>query len=152
MHAEDTQLEDIAEAVDCGGGGGKQPSGDDEKEPDAGERTPQRWRDRDERRSQRERGGRQRYRPGPGSTFYSPGMIGTAIHTRQSPQAVLDREIDAIVAAVGEAGSIRREELARRVGARRWGPGRFRQALGEAESEGLIRRQGRTFSPNRSSD
>ena len=43
-----------------------------------------RWRERDERRSARERAGSRRYRPGPDPTgsFYSPGMLGTSLHSR----------------------------------------------------------------------
>jgi hypothetical protein len=43
-----------------------------------------------------------------------------------------------------EAGLLSREELSRRVGARRWGPGRFQNALVSALDEGRIRRDGRT--------
>jgi hypothetical protein len=154
VNAENTQLEDVAEPLTAEDAGSGELSGEqDGKGTQAAEQTPQRWRERDERHVQRERGGRRRYRPGPGSgeTFYSPGMIGTAVRSRQSSQAVLDHEIDVIAKAVEQAGSIRREELARRLSARHWGPGRFQQALGEAESEGLIRRHGRTVSPNHSS-
>jgi hypothetical protein len=59
--------------------------------------------------------------------------------------ALLVREIDAIAAVVGEDGPLQREEIARRVGARRWGPGRFRNALYEAEAEGRIRRIARAI-------
>jgi hypothetical protein len=61
------------------------------------------------------------------------------------PQTILDREIDAIAAVVEEDGPLQREEIARRIGARRWGPGRFRNALAEAEVEGRIRRISRTI-------
>ena len=83
--------------------------------------------------------------PGLGEAFYSPGMLGTAVQSRPVSQAILDREIDAIAGVVGEDGPLQREEIARRVGARRWGPGRFRNALYEAESEGRIRRISRTI-------
>lgn len=50
--------------------------------------------------------------------------------------------------AVEEAGVIDREELARRVGAGRWGPGRFNNALREALAEGRVRRVTRnTYGP-----
>jgi hypothetical protein len=77
-------------------------------------------------------------------TFYSPGMLGTSFHSRQASQGLLDREIDAIADALDSDGTLSRDELAARVGARRWGPGRFRYALREAESEGRIRRVSRT--------
>jgi MFS family permease len=105
-----------------------------------------RWREREDRHRSRERSGRRRYRPGPGSgqTFYSPGMIGTAGQTRPVSQTRLDREVDEIAGVLEENGALRREELARRVAAGRWGPGRFGSALAEALSEGRIRRLSRT--------
>jgi hypothetical protein len=43
-------------------------------------------------------------------------------------------------------GGLRRRDLARRVGARRWGPGRLTGALRQAVAEGLVRRTGwRTY-------
>jgi hypothetical protein len=71
-------------------------------------------------------------------------MLGTSFHSRQPSQGLLDREIDAIADALDGDGTLSRDELAARVGARRWGPGRFRYALREAESEGRIRRVSRT--------
>jgi hypothetical protein len=44
---------------------------------------------------------------------------------------------------VDEGGQISRDELYRLVGARHWGPGRFRRALDEAVAAGRIRRTGR---------
>ena len=38
---------------------------------------------------------------------------------------------------------LERADLARRIGARRWGPGRFREALDEAQAEGRVVRLGR---------
>jgi MFS family permease len=110
------------------------------------EEKPERWRQREQRTLERERTGRRRYRPGPGAgeTFYSPGMLGTSVHSRTASPSLLDREIDAIVSALQEHGPMTREELAARVGARRWGPGRFRNALYQAEVEGLVRRESRS--------
>jgi hypothetical protein len=51
-----------------------------------------------------------------------------------------DREIEIIERALNEQGSANRKELARRVGSRYWGPGRFRGALREAVVEGRVRR------------
>jgi hypothetical protein len=53
-------------------------------------------------------------------------------------------EVDQIVAALREVfpGGLRRRDLARRVGASRWGPGRLPGALRQAAAEGLIRRTG----------
>jgi MFS family permease len=93
---------------------------------------------------QREREGRRRYRPGPGLQYpyYSPGLFGTSLR-RPTALSALQREVEAIGRAVDEGGPISREELFRGVGARRWGPGRFRRALGEAVASGRIRRAGR---------
>jgi hypothetical protein len=71
-------------------------------------------------------------------------MIGTSLRTREVSDATLDREIERIGRAADEGGPISREELERLVGGRRWGPGRFRQALDEAVREGRIRRVSRT--------
>jgi hypothetical protein len=74
--------------------------------------------------------------------YYSPGMLGTAV---RRPTSVLEmqREVEAIGRAVDEGGQVSRDELFRTVGARRWGPGRFRRALDEAVAAGRIRRTAR---------
>jgi len=97
-----------------------------------------------ERIPARERAGRRRYRPGPGMEYpyYSPGLVGTSLR-RPTPVTELQREVEAIGRAVDEGGPVSRDELFRHVGARRWGPGRFRRALGEAVASGRIRRTGR---------
>jgi MFS family permease len=97
-----------------------------------------------EQMPEREREGRRRYRPGPGMEYpyYSPGMVGTAVR-RPTALTELQREVEAIGRAVDEGGPISREELFRVSGARRWGPGRFRRALGEAVASGRIRRTAR---------
>jgi hypothetical protein len=71
-------------------------------------------------------------------------MLVTAVRSRPVSQENLDREIDAIAEIVERDGPLQREEIAKRAGARRWGPGRFRNALSEAEAEGRIRRISRT--------
>jgi MFS family permease len=93
---------------------------------------------------EREREGRRRYRPGPGLDYpyYSPGMLGTAVR-RPTSVTDLQREVEAIGRTVDEGGPVSREELFRSVGARRWGPGRFRRAVDEAVATGRIRRAGR---------
>jgi len=147
VHAEQAQLEDIAKPLTAEEAEtGKLAGEEGDEEAKRSEEEPPRWRERDERRVQRERTGRRRYRPGPGpgETFYSPGMLGTSFHSRQASQSLLDREIDAIADAFDGDGALGRDELARRVGARHWGPGRFRHALAEAESEGRICRRSRT--------
>jgi MFS family permease len=82
---------------------------------------------------------RERYRPGPGRTGSSPGMWASMGAT----EVPLDREVEALVRALGAQGPLERATLARSVGARYWGPGRFHRALVSALGEGRIRRRGR---------
>ena len=102
-----------------------------------------RARERTARRRERETKGPQRFRPGPGgSQTYSPGMMGTTGTPSRSKAAAerdLDREIDDLARAT-EEGPVERRDLAERVGARGWGPGRFRRALTEATKEGRLLR------------
>lgn len=108
----------------------------------------QRIRERIASRRRREQNGGRRFRPGPGTTFYSPGMLGTA-GTSSRYAAIgeeeLDREIEALVRELAALGQTDRDDLAERIGARYWGPGRFRTALNEAVAEG------RATHPSRSS-
>jgi hypothetical protein len=61
------------------------------------------------------------------------GTSRAAAHAAIAPAVTeLQHEVEAIGRAVDEGGPITREELFRVAGARRWGPGRFRHALGEA--------------------
>jgi hypothetical protein len=53
----------------------------------------------------------------------------------------LDAEVAAILGAL-EGGPATRREIAQRVSARFWGPGRFRTAVAVARAEGLLRRAG----------
>jgi MFS family permease len=55
----------------------------------------------------------------------------------------VDREVEAIAAAVAAHSPISRAELAREVHASRWGPGRFSVGLRVARGEGRIRQSGR---------
>ena len=89
-----------------------------------------------------------RFVPGPGPTFYSPGMVGTASRWAPTAEQDLDREIDEIGRALDERGPTDRDELAALVGARYWGPGRFRTALRETVNEGRAKRVARdTYAP-----
>jgi hypothetical protein len=54
-----------------------------------------------------------------------------------------EREIEILARALQEHGSANRRELARRVGGRYWGPGRFQGALREAVLEGRVKRVAR---------
>jgi MFS family permease len=93
-------------------------------------------------RAARERAGLRRLRPGPGSASFSP-FIGQPPPVNDP--AWVDEEIEIIVRALDEHGQLSREQLAARIGARYWGPGRFRVALREALVEGAVRRPGRNL-------
>jgi MFS family permease len=105
----------------------------------------ERIRARAARRQAQQRGVR-RFRPGPGRGGYSPFPVLTST---ADVEGDLDREIAAISRALRENGQVSRQELARLVGARYWGPGRFRAALREAVAEGGARRVSRgAYAPN----
>jgi hypothetical protein len=91
-------------------------------------------------RLDRERMGLRRYRPGPGTASFSPFFS----HPAEQRPEWLDHEIEIIARALQEHGELGRDELARRIGARYWGPGRFRSALREAIAEGAARRVSRS--------
>jgi MFS family permease len=100
--------------------------------------------ERDARIAARNARRRARRVPGPGDSFYSPGMIGTAGTTsrhRAMADLALDREIEAIARALGEFGATYGDHLEQRVGGRGWGPRRFRRALRDAVAEGRVRRR-----------
>jgi MFS family permease len=105
-----------------------------------------RLRDRRERRRSRDRSGLNRYRPGPGRALYSPRMVGMEFEFED--EETLDHEIESIARALDEHGVTGRADLARLVGARYWGPGRFRRALQEAIDEGrAVRVSRQTLGP-----
>ena len=56
----------------------------------------------------------------------------------------LDAEATRIAAVLRERGELERQELARAVGARGWGPGRFAAALEEAVADGAAQWVGRS--------
>lgn len=98
-----------------------------------------RIRRRNTRRREHDRAGLRRFRPGPGSEFYSPAMVGTAGTTSRFAAMAdedLDREVEAIAVVVAERGPIGVQELRGGLGADGWGPGRFRMALRAAVDEG----------------
>ncbi|OLE35060.1 MAG: MFS transporter [Actinobacteria bacterium 13_1_20CM_3_68_9] len=144
VRAEGRSLEGIARpltAVEVEGGAA--PAGAAEELKPADPDRAQRIHDRKARRQERDRDGLRRYRPGVGSTFYSPGMLGTAgTSSRYAAMAEedLDREIESLERALGESGSVEQAELERAVQGERWGPGRFGGALQEAVEEGRARR------------
>jgi MFS family permease len=157
VRAEQESLENIAkpltaeeaEGETLAGAEGEVPAaaaaeGGGEGETDADRERQERIRARSERIRARETAGRRRYRPGPGSSFGSPGMLGTSSHwTTGESGEDLDREIEIIGRALQDRGPADRDELYKLVAARYWGPGRFRRALREALEEGAVQRVGR---------
>ncbi len=123
VKAEQKQLEDVAKPL----------TAEEGEEGAEGEPSEPAAAGGDERRQSPPRG---RFRPGPGSISAGRGMAGGGPY----PPVPLDREVEAIARALAEHGSANRRELHRRVGARRWGPGRFRSALRQAVSEGRAKR------------
>jgi hypothetical protein len=75
-------------------------------------------------------------------------MIGTASRWRRSPSRTSMAESTSSPGALDERGPTDRDKLAELVGARYWGPGRFRAALREAVGDGRARRLSRsTYAP-----
>ena len=98
-------------------------------------------RERDERIARRKAA--RRAGLGPGTSFYSPGMLGTAGTTSRYDAIAardLDREIEDLVRALEELGATDRDALRRHVDGRGWGPARYRAALRSAVGEGRVRR------------
>lgn len=95
------------------------------------------------RRHERETAGARRFRPGPGTSFYSPAMAGTAGPASRWAAAAdreHEHEVEEIARTLDRDGPASRDTLARRLGARSWGPSRFRHALITATREGRVRR------------
>ncbi len=115
VDAEQQSLESVAEPLSA-------------EQPESGRRGLRgRW-------AERRRVPRPAYRAG-----YSPQTVASS---RPHDDPFLDREVDLLVAAL-DGGAVSPHELAQRVGALRWGPGRFRRALNAAIERGRLRRQGR---------
>jgi MFS family permease len=134
VRAEQQPLENIAKPITAREAEEGTPEESDE-ERGAAEEAQRRQRARWER----ERAGLRRYRPGPGSASFSPFLSVPA----QLDPSWIDNEVGIIERALREQGELNRQDLARRVGARYWGPGRFRSALRTAVAEGAARRVGR---------
>ncbi len=100
----------------------------------------QRLRERLARRRRREAQGLQRFRPGPGSIVPRARLGGLDVPSGTSGEDVPDREIDMLVRALEEHGPADRQELARLVGSRYWGPGRFGEVLALAVEDGYVQR------------
>ncbi len=132
VKAEQQQLEDIATPLTVE----EAEQGDE----DADQPTRREHREVERHRSVRE----QRLGPSAGSGFYSPGMLGTSLRTRGlGDTRMRTREVETIERVLREHGETSREELVRLTGARRWGPGRFGEALHDAIAGGRVRRVGR---------
>ncbi|MDX6640459.1 MAG: hypothetical protein QOF12_1470 [Solirubrobacteraceae bacterium] len=114
VRAEGRSLEDIAKPMTA---------------EDVEEGRPERITRRVEHRELREQRGPRRFAPGRGAVARDePGRF----------ERTLDDEIAAIARAVAEHGTLDRQQIADAVGARRWGPGRFAEALRAAAREGQI--------------
>jgi MFS family permease len=134
LRAEQQPLENIAKPITA-----REAEEGAGEEADA-ERTEAEARDRRNReRWERERMGLRRFRPGPGTGSYSPFLP----PPYEPNPDWLDHEISIIDRALQEQGELDRRQLAQRVGARYWGPGRFRAALRGAVGDGVARRIGR---------
>ena len=134
VRAEQRRLEDIAKPI----------TAEAAEREGAGEAAPAPAEDETERRhrarAERERRGFRRYRPGRGTASYSPFFA----YPAEQRQQWLDNEVEIIRRALEDHGELSREDLGRRIGARYWGPGRFRAALREALREGAVRRASRS--------
>jgi MFS family permease len=132
VKAEQKQLEEVAEPLTAEGVEGAQPEGAEREAAQPVSRTA----------SGRPAPGRWRPGPGPLSSARAMGVSGP------HPPVPLDSEVSIIENALREQGSANRRELARRVGGRYWGPGRFREALNETVSQGRAKRlSGGEFAP-----
>jgi len=141
VKAEQAELEDIAKPLTA-------QDTDQDKRPDeevAAKPDPsRRSRDLAAERSAERREQAHRYRFGPGRGGGSRGLPVSAPVT----EVEFTREVERIEQVLDEHGVTERRELARLVGARFWGPGRFPAALREAVLSGRVRRVDRThFAP-----
>jgi MFS family permease len=114
----------------------------------------QRIRQRTAAQRRRARQGLKRLRPGPGRSFYSPGLSGTGGTTSRavaSSNQELDQEVETLSADLETHGEATRDQLRERTRAREWGPGRFRRALRAAVAEGKASRiEGNRYGHSRS--
>jgi MFS family permease len=135
IEAAQKNLEDVAKPLSAEAAEGAE----DEERPAAERAT-------DERRpATRPRGRRERVRFGPSEagTSWSPILQSSS---RAVPDEDTDEEVAALVGALRAAGpqGLERHALGTQVHCRLWGPGRYRRALGIAQSRGDIRRTGRS--------
>ncbi|MEY9258473.1 MFS family permease [Brevibacterium epidermidis] len=84
---------------------------------------------------------RERLRLGPGSAgVYAPWP---SVSSRDVPPEVSANEVNGIIDFVRDMEPVGEVELYRAIGARRWGPGRFRAAVREAVRQGAVHRNRR---------
>lgn len=84
---------------------------------------------------------RERLRLGPGSAgVYAPWP---SVSSRDVPPEVSANEVNGIIDYVRDMEPVGEVELYRAIGARRWGPGRFRAAVREAVRQGAVHRNRR---------
>jgi hypothetical protein len=140
VRAEQRKLEDIAKPITAEDAERDEAEGGEPERDEAARNAAQEAERRHRARLERERMGLRRYRPGPGSASFSPFFS----HPAELRPEWLDHEIEIISHALQEHGELSRSELGRRIGARYWGPGRFRAALREAIAEGAVRRPSRS--------
>ena len=99
-----------------------------------------------------EKGGEEpRRKPAPGPRRWPPRVATSPGMPVSAPFAAVafTREVEMIDRALRDSGAAKRRELERRVGARYWGPGRFRAALHEAIAEGRVKRlRGGEYAPS----
>lgn len=112
-----------------------------EPTPEERERAGREREERIARRVERRQQGRRR-RLRPGITRGVPWQLSPP--DARAQEEALDHEILMIENAVREEGPIDEDDLRKLVGARFWGPGRFRPAVKEAAAEGRVVRVGRS--------
>ncbi len=120
LRAEQKGLEDIAEPM----------TATDASDPTA---------ERHKARSDRERTGRRRYRPGAGASGFSP----LPTHPSANRETWVDQELALIEDYLRKEKEADGRTIADAVRARHWGPGRFRAAIREGIAEGILERRGR---------
>jgi MFS family permease len=133
-------LEDVAKPLSAEAAEGAEETAGDDRAADRDRERADRRRAREleprfERPRRPERG--RRFGPSEAGSSYSPVQQSSS----RVPDEDLDEEVEAIVAALREAGpdGLERRVLGDRVLCRRWGPGRFRHALSVAQQRGLVR-------------
>jgi MFS family permease len=118
VRAEQKPLEEIAKPLTA------EEAEEREETPAAEAPAPSRW---------------ERWRPGPAGGAFPP----FADPPRSVDPRWIANEIEIIERALDEHGEMSRRDLGHRIGARYWGPGRFRSALRVAQRQGAVRRVGR---------